>query len=429
MDDPSLITAGVVAGIVLGAAFSAVNAGLRALGEARLHALQDEDGAVGKEARRFLNAREVIVARLLVGRVLAVSVVAGLAAYVGLDLGGAPAALAGAAASGFVYAVLAELGATISRRRAGRATLRLLRVLRPIEWLAAPFAAPLLGVATITRRLVPEANDGDAREIATLEVEHMVDEGEERGTIGESQANLLRNVLEFKDTIARQVMVPRTKTVAFEVDTPLAAVLESIVESGHSRYPVYAEQVDQPIGLLYAKDLFRIVNDGRDLDEVDLRDLVRRPVYYAAESQKIGALLADMQARRFHLAIVADEFGGTAGIVTLEDILEEIVGEILDEHDKFEPIVIRLGAGRWLVDAAMAIPDVEEAIGEPLIDGDCDGDSLGGMMVDLHGGVPADGTRVRAGRFVLLVLEADERRIARVEVVRAPVDEALEEAV
>lgn len=427
MDDPSLVTAGVLAGIVVGAAFSAIDAGLHSLGEPRLRGLKDGDGPVAREAGRFLASSDVIRTRLLVGRILAVSLVAGFSAYAGFELGGVPGGLVCAAGAGFVYAILAEFGATVSRRRAGRATLRLLRLLRPLEWLAAPFAMPMVWIARMATRWVPEATEGDEVEIAAQAVEHLVDEGQERGAIGESQANLLRNVLDFKDTIARQVMVPRTKTVAFEVDTPLATVLERIVDSGHSRYPVYSEHVDQPIGLLYAKDLFRILRDGGEIGDIDLRDLVRRPVYYAAESQKIGALLTDMQARRFHLAIVADEFGGTAGIVTLEDILEEIVGEILDEHDKFEPIVIRLGAGRWLVDAAMAIPDVEDAIGEALGDGDCDGDSLGGMIVDLAGGLPAEGTRVRAGHFDLLVLEADERRITRVEVIR--VDEALDEAV
>ena len=231
------------------------------------------------------------------------------------------------------YAVVATVAAAAVERRSGQATIRIWRWMRPFELLLAPVAAPLTWLSRLVQRLVPEVQVQDPSRLAELTVEHVIEQGEEEGAIAEDHAQMLRSVLEFKNTVAREIMVPRTQVVALELSTPVNEVLASIMESGHSRYPVYRGQIDHVEGVLYAKDLFQVLQSTTDASTISLENVVRKPVFFAAESQKIGVLLREMQRRRSHLAVVVDEFGGAAGIVTLEDIVEEIVGEIQDEHD------------------------------------------------------------------------------------------------
>src|SRR4029077_1042933 len=158
----------------------------------------------------------------------------------------------------------------------------------------------------------------------------------------------------------------------------------------------YRGNIDHPVGVLYAKDLFRQVHNGSAL-EGKLEDQIRTPVFYAAESQKISDLLRQMQARRMHLAIVADEFGGTSGMVTLEDIIEEIVGEIRDEHDPEEAAVKQIAPGRYLAKADVSVHDLAEITGLRLPEGASGYESLGGMLIDLAGRVPRNGESIEIG--------------------------------
>ena len=271
----------------------------------------------------------------------------------------------------------------------------------------------------------------------------MIEQREESGSIPEDFAELLLSVLEFKDTVAREVMVPRTQVKAIEIDTSLDEVLDIIVKGGHSRYPVYRDRVDQIEGILYAKDLFRILKssiaprgsrdgDSRDSGEREayrsLDRIIRRPVFFVAETHKIGQLLREMQSRRFHLAIVVDEFGGTSGIVTLEDIVEEIVGDIRDEHDAEDALVEELAEDGWLVDASISIYDLGEILEVDFDEDEGDYDSLGGMLIELADGVPEVGEAVDAHGYRFLVREADERHVTRVEIRRAPAGGPVEAA-
>ena len=421
MDEPGIqAIVGVILGIVVGALFSAVNAGLNALGDVRLKDIRDEDGRYADVARRVLESRATIRARLLTGRVLGVTFAAAMAVWLVLEPFGLPAAAAAGAAVAFAYGAVAEVGATIARRRASRGALRMLWVLRPLELLLTPIALPLAGLGRLTERLVPEPPEPppEKERITTLAMEDMIEQGEESGSIAEDHAQMLRSVLEFQNTVAREVMVPRTQMVAFELDTSIEDVVARIVESGHSRYPVYRDQADQVEGILYAKDLFRVLRERDGVDGISLSQLLRRPAFFVAETQKIGGLLREMQAKRFHLAVVVDEFGGVSGIVTLEDILEEIVGEIHDEHDHTRSLVEERSPDHYIVDAGISVYDLEEAVGETLRDEEGDFDSVGGMLVALCGRVPEVGETIEAGAFELRVLDADERRVTRVEMTR-----------
>jgi len=425
LEGPGTEIAAIVVAVLLGATFAALDAALAGIGEVRLKAQVDAGGPYSRTAARALRELHDIQARLLMGRVVCLTSAAALSAVVALEYDGIYAAIAGAAGVAVLYGVLAEVGTTVARRRAGRWALRMLTWLYPVELLMMPFAAPLAWLGRAVGGAVPAAPSDDPERVAELGLERMIEEGEEEGSISVDHAELLRSVLEFKNTVAHEVMVPRTQMVAIEVDTPLSEVLDLIIEEGHSRYPVYREKVDHVQGVLYAKDLFAVLRTGEG-QEMHLRDVIRRPVFYAAETQKIGTLLKEMQARRVHLAVVVDEFGGTSGIVTLEDILEEIVGEIRDEYDEEETGVQEIAPGRYIADAGISVYDLEDYLGVKLHDDGGDYDSLGGMVVELAGHVPAAGESVVSGAFRLIVRDSDPRHVRRVEILRRPDADAAE---
>lgn len=413
----------IVGGVGLGALLAAVSAGIHALGEAGLQAFSEGDGRNARVASRVLRDITAVQARLLIGRVLCVALAAAFVAYSLLQTYGAGTALVGVFAIAFAYAVITTIASAVVRQRSGKATLRLWKWLRPVELLLTPLAAPLTWLTTVVKRLVPEVPLEDPSRLAELTVEHVIEQGQEEGVIAEDHAQMLRSVLEFKNTVAREIMVPRTQVVALDINTSIAEVLASVIESGHSRYPVYRNNIDNVEGILYAKDLFEVLHNSSDPSTISLEGVIRKPAFFAAESQKIGVLLREMQRRRSHLAVVVDEFGGAAGIVTLEDIVEEIVGEIQDEHDEEAPLVYERAPGHYFVDASISVYDLEEQLGESICDDKSDFDSLGGLLIHLAGQVPVIGETLLAGPYRVVVLDADERRVRRVEMLKATTEE------
>lgn len=423
LDVPSIkLAVTVFGGVGLGALLAGVSAGLHNLGEAGLQALAEADGRNASVAERISRELGPVQARLLMGRVLCVALAAAFVGYSLLQAGTPLDALMGVMVVAVLYAVVATVSGTVVCRRSGNATLNLWKWLRPVELLLIPLAAPLIWTSSLVTRLVPEVRVADRGRLTDLTVEHVIEQGEEAGSIAEDHARMLRSVLEFKNTVAREIMVSRTQVVAFEIDISLDEALESVIASGHSRYPVYRGQIDHVEGILYAKDLFKVVREPAEASKLTLQELIRTPVFFAAESQKIGVLLREMQQRHSHLAVVVDEFGGAAGIVTLEDIVEEIVGEIQDEHDEEPPLVFERSPGRYLVDAGISVYDLEERLGESICEDKSEFDSLGGLLVHLAGRVPEIGETSLTGSYRVVVLDADERHVRRVEMLKVDIE-------
>jgi CBS domain containing-hemolysin-like protein len=398
--------------------FAVLESGLSAVGDVRLKAMAEEStGRSALGAGRILEHRDWIETRAHAGLVASLmALVAG--AFLAFAGRGSLWGVGASASAVFAYLSVQALLKAWIHRTAGRQFVAFTYALRSLEWLASPVALPLLLIRRAVARAVPDVMETDAERITALHVEHAIDVGEEEGGLEEPQADLLRSVMEFENTVAREVMVPRTSAAAIEIETPLDEVLRLIVDSGHSRYPVYRDRVDQIEGVLCAKDLFRVIRENEEMDSIRIADLVRRPTLFVPEMQKIGSLLRTMQVRSVHLAVVVDEFGGTSGIITLEDILEEIVGEIRDEHDHEEPPVVELSPGRFLADAGLSISDLEEVVGEGVFAGvEGEFDSIGGLISSVTGRVPTVGETLEAGGFEITVREADERRVLRVELV------------
>ncbi len=241
------------------------------------------------------------------------------------------------------------------------------------------------------------------------EIENILELCQQQGLINRQERDLIESIIEFKDTLVREIMVPRTEIVAVERTTPLEEIFRLVLESGHSRFPVFEETIDNIVGLLLAKDL--IAFQLAPAAEVDL-ERVLRPAYFIPESKKISDLLRDLVERKIQIAIVIDEYGGTAGLITLEDILEEIVGEIYDEYDRLEPRLISQEDGSVVVDARLDVEELMEHFHRPRPEGKFE--SVGGLLIHFLGRVPQVNDRVVIDDLELTVKTADQRRAKEV---------------
>jgi len=259
----------------------------------------------------------------------------------------------------------------------------------------------------------PFVTDEDLRQLVDI------DDDEESE---EEEQELIHSVFEFSDTIVREVMVPRPDMVVLPSDATLEQALETITQAGYSRIPIFDGDIDNIVGVLYAKDLLkRSTEDG----STRAATLSRAPLF-VPEQKKLAELLREMQEQRVHMAIVIDEYGGTAGLVTIEDLVEEIVGEIVDEYDKEEPLVEPLGDGALRVDAKLGIDEVNELLGVELPDDDWD--TVGGLVYELTGRVPVPGETVRFESIEFQTERVTGRRIQKVVIrrVTAPVEKHAE---
>jgi magnesium and cobalt transporter len=241
------------------------------------------------------------------------------------------------------------------------------------------------------------------------EIQNIIEVGEERGFISRQEGELIESIFEFRDTLVREVMVPRLEIVGLERHTPLPQIIALVRECGHSRLPVFAGDIDHIKGILLAKDLlvfWQTPEETWDLSRV------LRPVYFIPESKKISDLLKDLVERKTQIAIVIDEYGGTAGLITLEDILEEIVGEIYDEYDRMEPRLIPQEDQSVLVDARLDVEELMDHFELPRPEGKFE--SVGGLLIHLLGRVPQINDRVVVNDLELTVVAADERRAKQV---------------
>lgn len=254
-----------------------------------------------------------------------------------------------------------------------------------------------------TRRAITQPEDLER------EIQSIIDVGEERGFISRQEGELIESIFEFRDTLVREVMVPRLEMVGVERHTPLEQIIALVLEKGHSRLPVFEGDLDHIKGILLAKDLLEFWQTPQETWDLGR---VLRPPYFIPESKKISDLLRDLVERKTQIAMVIDEYGGTAGLITLEDILEEIVGEIYDEYDRMEPRLVPQEDQSVLVDARLDVEELMDHFQLPRPEGKFE--SVGGLLIHLLGRVPQINDRVVIENLELTVVAADERRAKQV---------------
>jgi len=277
-------------------------------------------------------------------------------------------------------------------------------VFKPAIWLLngfANFILKLFGIQTL---------EGGESHHSSEELQYLLEQGKETGALDSNEHELIQNVFDFNERVVKNIMVPRTKISGVEVDSTRDELLQCLITEGYSRMPVYDDVIDKIIGIVHAKDILPLLVRNEDFV---LRDIIRKP-YFVPETKKINDLMAELQQKRIQIAIVSDEFGGTAGMITLEDIVEELVGEIQDEYDEEKPIVEKINDREFVVNALAPIYDVNEHLPHDLPE-DGDFDTVSGWLGDIFGKIPDVGEQKESNGYNITVLKKSDQNIESVK--------------
>jgi CBS domain containing-hemolysin-like protein len=310
-----------------------------------------------------------------------------------------------------LHIVFGELAPkSIAIRRPEGTTMAVSIPLRLFHQLFRPFIFLLNGLANWILRLagLPEVHGQGFHTAEELLL--LIEQGRESGAIKHSEHELIKNVFQFNERSVKQIMVSRTQVAAIEFPISNKDLVDTVIKEGYSRMPVYKETIDNIIGIIYAKDLLSIV---KQKENFALKEILR-PAYFIPDTQKISDLLQQFQRQHIHMAIVLDEFGGTAGMVTLEDIIEELVGEIQDEYDEEKPVVQKINTFEYIVNGQAAIVDVNDQLPSPLPEDD-DYDTVAGLVNVVFNKIPDVGEKITLNQYEYTVMKKSKRTVELVK--------------
>lgn len=321
------------------------------------------------------------------------------------------------AITGIVTAVCSvALPHALSRYAAESLIGNFVRFLHFWRVLFSPATRIMHAIDELVRRAVGAAYETQPEQIEQ-DILSVVEEGEKEGVVDEQEREMIESVIEFRDTTVGQIMTARPDIIALEAGSSLEQIKQIIEETGHSRLPVFEETLDHVVGVLYARDLLKHL--GKPPDGFDMRSAVR-PAFYVPESKTLRDLLRDFRQQKVHMAIVLDEYGGTAGLVTIEDVLEELVGEISDEHEPAEPDFLhRVNDTTYEADARLAVHELNRDLNLSIPE-DAGYETLGGFVSTTLGVIPDPGTTFEHSGARFTVLEAEPQRVTRVRIELAP---------
>ncbi|WP_198597770.1 hemolysin family protein [Blastococcus atacamensis] len=396
--------------VPLAGVFGAMDAALQRVSKARVEEMRREGVKRAAALEEVVAERARHVSLLLLLRIACEMVAVVLVTVLLYDLwgGGWRTFLTAAGVMTVVSYVLVGVGPrTLGRQHAYGTALATAGIVRVLGRLLGPVATLLILVGNA---ITPGRGFRDGPFSSEVELRELVDMAEERGVVESGERNMIHSVFELGDTIAREVMVPRTDVVYIERHKTVRQTLALALRSGFSRIPVIGENVDDVVGVVYLKDLVRRSQNAGDQRGPKVEELMRTPTF-VPESKPVDELLRDMQAQRIHIAIVVDEYGGFAGLVTIEDILEEIVGEIADEHDRFQrPEIEHLEGGSVRVTARLPVQDLVELFPGVELTEDDDVETVGGLLARELGRVPIEGASAEVGGLVLVAESTGGRR-------------------
>lgn len=420
----------VVLCIVLSAFASAAETSLTGVRRSRILQLAEEDGnSRAQIVASLLRTPQRFLTTILVLNSVAVIVASSLATEMALRYLPPDPPWFRDAVSSVVMSLVVLICAEITPKllaiqNTERAALRLGPVVNFFATLLRPLIAVLTWITGGLARLFGGQTTRLDQHYTEEELRMLIEVGEEQHILEEEETAMIHGVFEFGDTLVREVMRPRIDVAAVAANAPFQDVLEVAMTAGHSRIPMYEDSIDNVIGVLYVKDLLRYLLPEHQT--INLRALARPPVF-VPESAKVTQVFHDMRTKKVHMAIVSDEYGGTAGVVTIEDLLEEIVGEIQDEYDTEEPAVEPAGEGIFIVDGSVSMGTIDELLE---VDLETDAyDTIGGLIYSQLGASPEEGATALVGPLQATVLAMDGRRVRRVRVERRtdtpPADDTL----
>ncbi len=412
---------GIVLCLVGSALFSATETALTSLSESQARRLVEEKNSFALRVWRQRPTR--VLTGLLIANSLVNLTAAALTTHAAalLFTGASSTRWVIPGAVGAITFLVLTFGEVTPKSIGKRSAQRLARPLMSLFLVPYVLLWPITIVFALLARgvvgLVGEDSEPGTPFVTDEDLEYLIDLGAREGSFSEDRERLLRSVFEFPDTLVRELMVPRTDVQALSLTMSLDEIIDTLVACGHSRLPVYEGNADEIVGLFYAKDVLTVMASGR-AERFHVRDYLRRP-YFVPETKRVDELLAEFQSERLHMAIVVDEFGGTAGLITLEDIIEEIFGDIQDEYDVEPAQMVRLDAFSVRADARVPIDEIEEFFGMALPDHP-DYESLGGFLMTQVGGVPERGHEVLWQGLRFRVLDADPKKVITVLIEQIP---------
>ena len=431
MNGSALELALIVVLVLLNGIFSASEIALVTIRRSRLQQLVDEgDRGAARVQRlksnpgRFLAVIQIGINFLgfLASAFAAVSLVDGVADWLGTF---GPLADAARGIALVVVTILLTLftivfGELVPKQiglaHAERVAMATSRLMEFLGTLFGPLVTVLTWVTRRIARLFGADVPADER-ISSEELRLIIEQGGEQGILEAEEEQMIHAVIELGDQRVHEVMVPRIGMATLKATATFEEAIDTVIAEGHSRIPVYEESIDEIVGIFYAKDLLPFLKEGAP-ERPSLRSLLRPPVF-VPESMTVDDLLHELQRRKVHLAIVLDEYGGTAGVVTIEDLLEEIVGEIQDEYDEEEPMIVRLSDDEARLDGRASVDDLTELFDTTIaLEDDDEYDTVGGLIYHRVGGIPKPGDQVTVDGLTLTVESIDGRRVDKVLVVR-----------
>ena len=409
--------------IFLSAIFSSAETAFLSTNKIRLRNLQDEGEKKADLVLIMLENQSKLISTLLVGNNIVNIGSSALATKMATDAFGDAGVGIATGIMTFLVLVFGEvIPKNLAAAHAETWAMLVAPFIRMISFLLTPVVFLLTKLSDFVVRVTKKDEEEDPT-ITEDEFKILVNVGQEEGVFDESESEMINSIMEFDETVVKAIMVPRIDIIAVDVEDSINEALRLIIDGGHSRIPAYEESIDNIVGILYAKDIFEHLD--ADFDELKVKALIR-PAYYIPETKKVSDLLNELRLKKVHMAIILDEYGGTNGLVTIEDLIEEIIGDIQDEYDVEEDLIVMHSDSELVADARAPIGDVEEAfdveLDEEILE-DSEADTIGGLAFEHLGGIPAVGDEVTVGRFLIRIVEVSGRRISKVEIVLLPPEE------
>lgn len=423
MDTDSSMVIVLVVLLALSAIFSSAETAFLSTNKIRLRNLQEDGEKKAGLVLDLLENQNRLISTLLVGNNIVNISSSALATKMATDyFGDAGVGIA----TGIMTLLVLVFGEVVPKNLAAAHAEGWAMFVAPFIKLVSVILTPLVFLLTKLSDTVVRFSKKNEEEDPTItedEFKILVNVGQEEGVFDESETEMINSIMEFDETYVKAIMVPRIDIVAVDVDDSINDVLRLIIDGGHSRIPAYEESIDNIVGILYAKDIFEHLN--ANFDELKVKELIR-DAYYIPETKKVSDLLNELRLKKVHMAIILDEYGGTNGLVTIEDLIEEIIGDIQDEYDVEEDLIVMHSDNQLVADARAPIGDVEEAfdmeLDEEILE-DSEADTIGGLAFEHLGGIPEVNDEVTVGRFLIRIVNVSGRRITKVEVTLLPPEE------
>lgn len=389
--------------------FNGAETALISLNKVQVHRMMEDKLPGSLYVQKLLTKPNIFLATILTGVTIVNIGVSSMATLVAIRIFGSSGA---GIATGIITLLVLIFGEitpkTFATQNAERVSLKVARYIYYLSVLFEPLIKVLNFIAVIFIRMLGGKVGSQGAFVTEEEIRVLLNVGHQEGLIEEEEREMIDSIFEFDDTMVRAVMVPRIDIEAINVDNSFDELMDMVLDVGHSRIPVYLETIDNIVGIVYAKDLLRYARDGSDISI----EKIMRQAYYIPETKKINELLQEFQQAKVHMAVILDEYGGTAGLVTIEDLLEEIVGEIQDEFDDEEVLIETLADGQLRVDGRVYVDDINELLELDLPDDEFE--TVNGLVFTLLGHIPMQGEILELDNVIFNIEKTEGHRSAKI---------------